>query len=44
LSAWIFGAICPAEGKGAALVMPYCNSEAMSVHLAEISTQVLFPA
>jgi len=23
-SAWIFGAICPAEGKGAGLVMPHC--------------------
>lgn len=39
-SAWIFGAICPAEGKGAALVMPRCNSEAMDMHLAEISSQV----
>jgi len=39
-SAWIFGAICPAEGKGAALVMPQCNSEAMELHLAEIGCQV----
>jgi chromate transport protein ChrA len=39
-SAWIFGAICPAEGKGAAIVMPHCNSEAMELHLAEISCQV----
>ena len=39
-SAWIFGAICPAEGKGAALVMPHCNSAAMELHLAEISCQV----
>jgi hypothetical protein len=39
-SAWIFGAICPAEGKGAALIMPHCNSEAMGMHLAEISSQV----
>jgi hypothetical protein len=39
-SAWIFGAICPAEGKGAALVMPRCNSEAMNLHLAEIASQV----
>ena len=29
-----------AEGKGAALVMPRCNSEAMDMHLAEISSQV----
>jgi hypothetical protein len=27
-SAYIFGAICPAEGKGAGLVLPSCNSEA----------------
>jgi len=39
-SAWIFGAVCPAEGKGAGLVMPHCNSEAMELHLAEISSQV----
>lgn len=39
-SAWIFGAICPAEGKGAAIVMPHCNSEAMELHLAEISRKV----
>jgi transposase len=38
--AYIFGAICPAKGKGAAIVMPKCNSEAMSLHLAEISSQV----
>jgi transposase len=39
-SAWIFGAICPAEGKAAGLVMPYCNSETMSLHLEEISRHV----
>ena len=39
-SAWIFGAICPAEGKGAGIVMPRCNSEAMSMHLAEIAFHV----
>jgi hypothetical protein len=33
VSAWIFGAICPAEGKGAGIVMPRRNSEAMSTHL-----------
>ena len=36
-SAYIFGAICPAEGKGAGLVLPSCNSEAMALHLEEIS-------
>jgi hypothetical protein len=38
--AYIFGAICPAEGKGAGLVMPWCDTEAMQAHLEEISTQV----
>ena len=39
-SAYIFGAICPKDGKGAALVMPRCNTEAMNLHLAEIATQI----
>ena len=39
-SAYIFGAICPKEGKGAALVMPRCDTEAMNLHLAEIATQI----
>lgn len=39
-SAYIFGAICPQDGKGAALVMPRCNVAAMTLHLAEISTAV----
>ncbi len=39
-SAYLFGAICPKEGKGAALVMPRCVTEAMSLHLAEISRAV----
>ena len=39
-STYIFGAICPREGKGAALVLPRCNTEAMSLHLAEIALAV----
>ena len=39
-SAWIFGAICPARGVGAALVLPRCNTQAMQWHLDEISSQV----
>ena len=39
-SAYIFGAICPEQGKGAALVMPRCDTEAMTAHLQEISRQV----
>ncbi len=36
----MFGAVCPARGVGAALVLPFVNTEAMNLHLAEISTQV----
>jgi hypothetical protein len=40
-SAHLFGAICPARGVGAAIIMPAANTEAMNEHLKEISTQVL---
>ena len=39
-STYIFGAICPAEGKGAGLVLPRCTTEAMALHLTEISATV----
>ncbi len=39
-SAYIYGAICPAQGKGAGLVLPRCNSKGMMLHLAEISAAV----
>ncbi len=39
-SAYIFGAICPARGAGAGLVLPRCNTQAMQWHLDEISSQV----
>ena len=39
-SAYIFGVICPKAGKGAALVMPRCDTEAMNLHLVEISKAV----
>ena len=39
-SAYIFGAICPARGTGAGLVLPRCNTQAMQWHLEEISSQV----
>ena len=39
-STYIFGAICPKDGKGAALVLPCCNTEAMNLHLAEIAKQI----
>jgi DDE superfamily endonuclease len=40
VSAYIFGAICPQDGKGAALVLPFCNTEAMTLHLKEIAAAV----
>lgn len=36
----LFGAVCPARGTTAALVMPFANTEAMNAHLAEIATTV----
>jgi hypothetical protein len=39
-SAYIFGAICPQRGVGAAMITPAANTEMMNLHLAEISTQV----
>ena len=41
LSTYIYGAVCPQRQVGAALIMPYANSECMNQHLAEISTQVI---
>ena len=39
-SAYIFGAICPAEGKGAGLVLPRGTTEGMTLHLNEIAQAV----
>ena len=36
-SAYLFGAICPEQGTGAALVMPRANTEAMQHQLDEIA-------
>ena len=36
-NAYLFGAICPASGKGAALVPPNADTEAMQLHIDEIS-------
>src|SRR5438045_4378435 len=41
-STYIFGAICPARGTGAGLVLPRCNTATMALHLAEIS-QIVTP-
>lgn len=37
---YIFGAICPAKGKAAGLILPWCDTHAMSLHLAEISAAI----
>ena len=39
-STYIFGAVCPEAGKGAALVLPRCDTQAMNLHLAEIAAAV----
>ena len=39
-SAYLFGAICPARGTGAALALPYADTEAMQFHLNEVSLVV----
>ena len=38
-STYLFGAVCPERGAGAALVLPACNTEAMQLHLDEIANQ-----
>src|SRR5471032_2842739 len=39
-STYIFGAICPKQGKGAALILPFCNTEAMNLNQEEIPKAV----
>ena len=39
-NAYLFGAVCPARGVGAGLAMPYADTEAMQLHLDEISRAV----
>ena len=38
--AYLFGAVCPARGVAAGLVLPVVNTAAMNAHLAEISRSV----
>ena len=38
--AYIFGAICPARAAGAAIVMPYADTEAMNAHLKVIAARI----
>jgi hypothetical protein len=37
---YIFCAVCPARGVGAALILPHVKVEAMNLSLTEISTQI----
>ena len=39
-NAYLFGAICPTRGTGAALVMPHADTQAMQAHLEEIARTV----
>lgn len=39
-NAYLFGALCPARDTGAALVLPTANTQAMQLHLSEISCRV----
>ena len=39
-NAYLFGAICPRWGKGAALMLPFANTRAMQMHLDEIGCNV----
>jgi len=39
-NAYLFGAICPARGVGAVLVLPYADTDMMQLHLDEISRNV----
>jgi hypothetical protein len=39
-NAYLFGAICPARGTGAALALPKADTEAMQLHIEEISRRV----
>jgi hypothetical protein len=39
-NAYLFGAICPARGVGAALALPYADADMMQLHLDEISCNV----
>jgi hypothetical protein len=38
--AYIFGAVCPERATGAALILPFADTEAMNLHLAEIARTV----
>ena len=37
---YLFGAVCPSRGVGVGLVLPYANSNTMTIHLEYISSQI----
>src|SRR5512136_886189 len=39
-NAYLFGAICPAKGKGAALALPFADTNATQRHINEIAHHV----
>jgi hypothetical protein len=39
-STYVFGAVCPGRDTGAALILPYANTNAMQRHLDEIAKHV----
>ena len=39
-STYIFGAICPANGAAVGLVLPWCDTAMMTLHLAEIAAAI----
>jgi DDE superfamily endonuclease len=39
-NAYLFGAICPVRGVGAAFALPYADTDMMQLHLDEISSNV----
>jgi len=39
-NAYLFGAICPARGVGAALALPHADTDMMQLHIDEISLHV----
>jgi transposase len=40
LNTYIFGAVCPAKEKVSAFISPYCNAEAMQIHLDILAEEV----
>ena len=39
-STYIFGATCPGTGRAAGLILPWCNTDAMNLHLATIAAEI----